>query len=349
MLIKNVCCLPNEVKLLYEAINDFSYDGPRAKYANWLAEQGDELRSNDVQNTIEAFQRLDGAPLKSLNGSDDWQRMIAVPLLTKFINGARQFDREKMASFRNLVFSKLRPALSMSYCPEKIDPPLGTSRLWGLPDLPVGQEWPKIKMASNWYDSQDDLPKEGHCAFLGQFSFGDFARTVFGQELPTKGGFSIFTITEVHELGIVETIFLPWDNQLELVRNQAPSDLLEDKLGDETNSPKGVHQVLLKEVLSLPDPTDGPFKEVIPDCSWNEPYGDFYYELMEACGENHLGFGGYLRGTSGGDPSPNVSSIRMAVLRTNPDCGIVHFSIPSEDLPRGELERVKYVWNDWDS
>lgn len=349
MFIDNVCTLPNEEEHLYKAINDFSYDGPRAYYANWLAEQGDEPRSNDVKNTIEAFQRWDVAPLKSLNGSDDWQRMIAVPLLRKFLNGAKQFDRKKMTEFRNLVFSKLRPALSMSYRPEKIDPPLGTSRLWGLPDLPVGQEWPKIKMASNWYDSEDNLPAEGHCAFLGQFSFEDFASTVLGQELPIQGGFSIFTVTEVHELGIIETLFLPWDNQLELVRYQAPSDLVEDKLGDGTNSPKGVHQVFLKEVLSLPDPTDGPFKKVIPNCSWNETYDDFYYEMMEACGENHLGFGGYLRGTTGGDPSPDVNSIRMAVLRTNPDCGVVHFSIPSEDLSTGELGNVKYVWSDWDS
>jgi len=349
MHVNNVCDLPKEAELLHKAIADFSHDGPRAQYANWLAEIGDVRRSNDVQKTINAYQNLDRKYLNNMSGSEDWQRMIAAPLLNKFIDGAEQFDRKDMEVFRDLVFSKLKPAVSLSYTLGKTDPQLGTSRLWGLPDLPINEKWPKIKMASNWFESKDDLPAENHCAFLGQFSFKDFANTVFGQKLPKTGGFAIFTITEVHELGIVETLFLPWNNEVELVRVTPPSDLLEDKLGDTTNVPKAVHQIFLTEVLSLPDPEDGPFKGVIPNCSWNEPHGNFYCELVEACGENQLGFGGYLRGTSGSDPSPDVNSMRMAVLRTNPDVGVVHFSIPTKDLPEGRLDRVEYVWSDWDS
>ena len=188
-----------------------------------------------------------------------------------------------------------------------------------------------------------------HCAFLGQFSFSDFEGTVLGQELPEVGGFSIFTITEVHEFGIVETVFRPWSNQVALTRREPPLDLVDDKLGDGANVTHAVHEVTLKEVLSLPDATDGPFKSIIPNCSWGEPYYDFYSELLELCEEGMLGFGGYLRGTSGGDPSPDVNAIRIAVLRTDPDAGIVYFSIPAEDLPTGRLDRVEYVWSDWDS
>lgn len=69
---------------------------------------------------------------------------------------------------------------------------------------------------------------------------------------------------------------------------------------------------------------------------------------MNACNENTLGIGGYLKGTSGGDPSPNVSSLRLAILRVNPDCGNVHFAVPVLDLSAGRFDKVEYVWNDFD-
>jgi hypothetical protein len=87
----------------------------------------------------------------------------------------------------------------------------------------------------------------------------------------------------------------------------------------------------------------------MPGCGHNEAYCDVYTALMDACEAGDLGFGGYLRGTSGSDPSPDTSFLRLAILPTNPDVGIVHFAIPAEDLKQGRLDRVQYVWNDWDS
>lgn len=349
MQIYNVCNSLEEATLLYRAISDFSVDGSREKYAKWLDSQDAPERAEAVRRTIHAFQNFDASSLDKMGGSIQWQGMIAAPLLSTFINGAEKFDRDAMIVFRDVIFLKLKPALSLAYQLAETDLSLGSSRLWGLPDLPVSLDWPKIAMASNWFDAREDLPQDKHCAFLGQFSFADFKRTILGQEMPKDGGFSIFSITEVNKLGITETVIIPWLNGSEISRREPPPDLLDDKLGDGANSPYPEHEVVLHERLSLPDATWGPFGQIIPNCGWGEPYHDFYSELLSICGENRLGFGGYLRHTSGEDPSPDTNAIRLAVLRATPDAGVVHFAIPSTDLQIGRLDRVEYVWNDWDS
>ena len=349
MKINSVCLLPGEQVFLYAAIADFSYGGARNKYANWLEEHGDFERARTVQSTIAAYQNLDKLELQNLAGPASWQRMIAVPLLLNFIDNTIDIERAKLQKFRDLIFTHLRPALSLEYAIANQELEVGSSYLWGQPDIPKGEGWPKISEASNWYDAREDLPQDQHCAFVGQFAFKDFAQSVLGQELPSDGGFSIFAITEVNKLGIVETLVRPWDPQAPLSRRDAPEDIIEDKLGDTTNMPKPVHVIILTETLSLPDATDEPFSEDIPDCKYGEIYGDIYDSLLCVCDGNTIGFGGYLRGTSGGDPSPNTDALRLAVLRTNPDCGLIHFAIPAADLKIGRLNKVEYVWCDWDS
>ena len=184
--------------------------------------------------------------------------------------------------------------------------------------------------------------------FIGQIAFGDMQGTVLGQELPVLGGFAVFAIIEVMKLGIVETLVRPWNNSAKLTRHRAPQDLIEDKLGDSTNGPYPAHAMELKEVLSLPDAADGPFVDEIPGCKHGEEYRELYGNLLHCCDPGIFGFGGYLRGTSGADPSPDTQSLRFAVLRVTPDAGVIHFSVPTADLKQGRLDRVQYVWNDWD-
>jgi len=184
---------------------------------------------------------------------------------------------------------------------------------------------------------------------MGQIAWRDLKTTVYGQDLPDEGGISIFTFTEVHTLGIVETVIRPWSPEIEVQRRATPERLLGDPYGDGVNGPYEPHAILFREVLSLPDATDGPFKEVLPGFKWGEPDTDLYIVLREACGENCHGLGGYLSATSGKDPSPGVDWMRLLVMRTNPDCGVVHFSIPEADLAKGDITNAAYVWMDWDS
>jgi hypothetical protein len=135
---------------------------------------------------------------------------------------------------------------------------------------------------------------------------------------------------------------------------------MEDPLGDTTNRPKAPHAISADEDLSLPDASWGPFSEEIPGCKFKEEFYQLYAQLLGACqkdagfngqgipSSNKEGFGGYLRGTTGADPSPDTKALRFAVLPTNPDAGMVHFSIPSAGLKSGDLGSVQYVWCDWD-
>lgn len=349
MKIIKACQLPGEAALLHAAIADFSITGPRSHYADWLAAKGDAGRAHTVRATIKAYHAIRSDELADVSGDAAWLSMVGVPILRAFIESAADYPRSEMESFRDLVFAKLCPALSLTCSAMERDPDIGASHMWGLPDLPEDQIWPKVAEVSNWFDAKEQLPPENHCAFLGQFSFRDLSETVFGQELPSSGGFSVFTIAEVEELGIVETVIRPWDNAQSSTRREAPVDLIEDKLGDQTNAPAPPEAIELTETLSLPDASWGPFGNAIPNCQWGEPHHDLYYELMDVCSPHKMGFGGYLRATSGADPSPDINARRFAVLPTRPDTGTLHFSIPAGDLKAGKLDRVQYVWNDWDS
>lgn len=349
MEIIRACSTSKESQLLHAALADFSPNGPRAAYAEWLAASGDKARARAVCATIDAFHSLEQKALNDLDVDPCWARMIGIPLLSSLIGGHFRHNADGLKALRDRVFPWIRPALSLSYDPYLGEPNLGDSYLWGLPDIPDGEAWPKVSALSNWSGGKPKLPQDHHAAFIGQFAFRDMRETVLGQELPPEGGFALFGITEVWKLGIVETMVRPWGNKAPLARCDAPPDVIEDKLGDGVNSSHPSNFITLEEGLSLPDATDGPFAREIPGCHYSEEYSELYRDLMDACGAGELGFGGYLQSTSGGDPSPDAGSLRLAVLRTNPDVGIVHFAIPAADLKQGRLDRVQYVWSDWDS
>ena len=348
MRVIPICQLPGEAALLRSAVNDFSLDGPRSHYAEWLESKGEVGRANTVRATLKAYHTLNENELADLAGELNWQRMLAIPILKHLIQCLEFHTRDELESLRDLIFPKLRPAINLTYSAMKSEPELGLSRLWGLPDLPKDQTWPKVSELSNWYKAKDTLPHQNHCAFIGQFSWSDFKDSVYGQDLPKIGGVAVFAYIDINH-GIVETVTRLWDNQQPLSRRTAPLDLLNDEANDRVNAPMPVHAIELTECLSLPDATGGPFTADIPLCGWGEPFHDTYSCLIEMCGGGGLGFGGYLSGTSGEDPSLDTKSRCFAILRTTPDAGIVHFSIPENDIETGCLDNVKYVWNDWDS
>jgi uncharacterized protein (TIGR02996 family) len=349
MKIVRACSSPEECKLLRAALADFSRDGARRAYSDWLSARGDEARARVVRATIDAFESLDTSAFNDLRANLCWTRMISIPFLLVLDRARANHDADDLRRFRDLVFPRIRPALSLSYSPCKAEPDVGASYFWGLPDIPEGEAWPRVSSLSDLYSAKAELPHDHPAAFLGQIAFGDLHETVLGQELPRDGGFAVFAITEVWKLGIVETLVRPWNREATLTRCPAPSDLVEDRLGDSVNSPLPPHTIELEETLSLPDATDGLFAHEIPGCALGESYHALYEELRDACGAGVLGIGGHLRGTSGSDPSPGTSYLRLAVLRVTPDTGVVHFAIPAADLMGGRLDAVKYVWNDWDS
>lgn len=346
--VARVCATEQECKLLHEAIADFTSDGPRARYVQWLAATGENERSRLLNASLQAYRSLDASPLQGADADDHWARMIGAPLLRAFIEAGAGHNRKRLVALRDNLIKRLRPALHLSYKKASQEPRVGTSYLWGLPDIPTGEAWPKTVALSDWFHARTKIPQDLHCAFLGQFAFEEMRGTVLGEELPREGGFAVFSITEVNHLGVVETLIRPWNNRAVLERRQPPPDLLEDKLGDTVNAPKPFHVIELTEEISLPDVHHGAYASEVPGCGFQEPFHDVF-EALEDCTCGVLGFGGYLTGTSGEDPSPDARSLRFAVLRTSPEAGRIHFSIPAHDLEQGRLDRARYVWNDWDS
>jgi hypothetical protein len=342
-----------ECRLLHAALADFSPNGARARYAGWLEAQGERGRAHAVYATVRAFQDLSLAPLEQLPGDADWQRMIAAPLLSVFVRATASYDRDEAKALRDLVFPRLRPALSMDYAPADSEPEIGASYLWGLPDMAAGEAWPKTSELSDWFRARAEIPQDLHCGFLGQIAFADMKGSILAEELPSTGGFAVFAIIEVDKLGIVEVLVRPWDNAAALTRRAAPADLAEDAYGQGVNAPQPFHVMDVREVLSLPDAKRGRFAAEIPGCGYDERHDRVYDLMRDACiagaDDGLMGFGGYLSATSGDDPSPDTSSLRFAVLRSSLDAGLVHLAIPAADLRAGRLDGVQYVWNDWDA
>ena len=248
-----------ESKYIYAALADFSRDGARAEYAAWLKAQGRKEDAQAVLATIDVFQSLDARPLEEFDSESPWARMIAIPLLTRFIEMTSYDKVDAVKAVRDMAFPWLRPALSLSYEPAESEPKLGASYLWGSPDIPESESWPKIRELSDCFGAKAELPQDQHCAFVGQIAFSDMQATLLGRELPTDGGFAVFKITEPTHLGIHEALVRPWNNKVPLKRHQAPQELIEDKLGDSCNVPKPPHEITMKEELSLLYASDGPY------------------------------------------------------------------------------------------
>ena len=338
---------PEEAQLIGVSISNFTSDGPRQTYSDWLSKRGETDKANRVLASLEAYETGHAQALGDVSLDDSWSRLMGLPLLRVLIE--QTADREMFDYLKVLIFPWLKPALSLDYRPMESEPPVGSSYLWGQPDLEEGVDWALVSELPTEFGGFEAQHQTHPCAFIGQIAWRDFKETVFGQDVPEAGGLSIFAFTETLELGIMEAVIRPWSPESRLSRRAVPQALVDDIHGDGANELHAPHRLRLTEVLSLPDAHDGPFQALFPDCGWNEKYGEIYEALVEACGESCLGFGGYLRGTSGGDPSPDTHWRRVAVMRTTPDCGVLHFALPQTDIKTGRLDDVRYVWMDWDS
>lgn len=337
---------PEEAGFIRRCIVDFTKNGPRDSYAIWLRQNGDDEKAAILEVSVHAYQDGLIEPFEALPLDTSWSRMLGLPLLRTLIQqtgGGQNYHRLK-----TLILPHLKPAVAFTYSPMEGVPDIGTSYLWGHPDLAPSDAWPVIADCSDSFGGLAGLPQDFPCAFIGQIGWRDLGKTICGQDLPRHGGVSVFAFTEVNELGIMETVIRPWDTDGPLARRAPPDALNNDPHGEGANGPFQPHTIQITEVLSLPDPTDGPFEEILPGFKWGNPDNDLYFALREACGDNELGVGGYLAGTSGGDPSPGIDWRRLLVTRVTPDCGVIHLGIPSSDLTMGRLDAAQYVWMDWD-
>ncbi len=87
-------------------------------------------------------------------------------------------DRCGLSAARDLILAHTTPCFHLIAGGPAADAPLGTTRLGGAPDLPVGSVWP--------------AGKSGYCGFLGQLDLADVAARTGAADLPNRGLLSLF-------------------------------------------------------------------------------------------------------------------------------------------------------------
>ena len=176
VVVERVAQSHDELALLARIVEQPTNDLNRLVYADWLEERNDP-RGPFLRRFVEAFQT--GQPLPSLNDVPTaWADLTGLTITEAFVKCG-------LAELRNNLLALARPALRIEVSEANFDNPpstpteLGTTRLGGDPDLPVGAEFPV---------AADGVPLH----FLGQYDLADIQGTVAGLAFPTSGLLSLF-------------------------------------------------------------------------------------------------------------------------------------------------------------
>jgi uncharacterized protein YwqG len=127
--------------------------------------------------------------------------MIGAPQIKILCKGAGSFGADEIRTFRDRVFALARPSFTFEYTMTRKEPLIGSSYLWGSPDLPEGSFWPVLGECQHWHGDcglPDDLP----CNFGGQINLAELSGTVAAAALPRAGLLSFFTHCETERHGV---------------------------------------------------------------------------------------------------------------------------------------------------
>ncbi len=103
------------------------------------------------------------------------------PPLSSFDDLNALIDRCGLKPARELILSRASRCFHVIAGDPAIDSPLGTTRLGGAPDLPIGAAWPRSEY--------------GACGFLGQLDLADVRARTGALDLPRQGLLSLFVDT----------------------------------------------------------------------------------------------------------------------------------------------------------
>lgn len=221
-------------------------------------------------------------------------------------------DRCDLAGARDLILSRASPCFHMIAGPAAADAPLGTTRLGGAPDLPVGSVWP--------------LSEHGACGFLGQFDLADVRTRAGATDLPPEGLLSVFVdyIDSAADPVPVRAILTPPDATL--VRLAPPAH--EDDYGAYTGWLNPVSVAAFTPGIDLPV-SDPRLADAIADLA---PNGD-----LDAL-EDSLRF----------EPEGTIG--RLLGHGADHDGTDLRRAIHARQIGRPGLERYDFIkdWADWE-
>lgn len=345
--IERAATIPGEEVFLDQLVDNLTDDACKLVYADWLEEHGDEVRAQALRQYQTAFQSMkpsDFPDIKLLPGS--WARIIGLALV-------REIAMQEAAQYRDQLLALARPALTLRLesfdhmFPERNPPdrdpstPIGSSKIFGLPDLPAGFAWPREKDCNCNY-SESGIAPETACSFMAQFNFADFAGTQAYRSMPQSGLLSIFSCAEIDEIGMTDC-YLTYTKELtNLARLSAPAELADD----EANTPLGSLGWAVEETLDIPQVDDkSPFP--LLKRKYRDPLYDVFNTIRRSAGQRIHTLLGYTYPTSGGDPLPGAEWISLACLE-NTIQQRFHFAIKAAELRQGNFDSAQCAWFDFD-
>jgi hypothetical protein len=330
MLIEGQNILIGERVWLVKIVDNLLNHDLKNKYADWLAEQGDE-RSGFLKDFVSATKSMSDSDFPSSAGIDkEWLELIGFELM-------KSMAEEECHDFVENIVKLARPALRMNQeFEEDVNIPVGASKIGGLPDLPPNMVWPLGEDCKAIYNDDTKGVKK-LAGFLGQINLSEISHAPASKGLPTSGILSFFSFQDIENdnpdvIGVAA--FLSNSDQL---KRTSPPGLL-----SEGNQIIPAKTLLLKETLDLPETYDGPWSDEFGFDT--EEFEGFFDHFRNLNFDNILGYG---RATTGGDPTPN-KNIRHLILLVNSVGCRLHIQLSEDDLVTQKFDKLMLSWVDFD-
>ena len=176
VVVERVARSADELALLTRIVEQPTNDLIRLVYSDWLEEQGDP-RGVLLRRFVGAFQTKQELPALT-DVPTAWADLTGLTITEVFVKSG-------LTELRDNLLALARPALRIEVSEANFDDPpptpseLGTTRLGGDPDLPVGAEFPVSTVGPPHH-------------FLAQLNTADLQGTVAGLAFPPSGLISIF-------------------------------------------------------------------------------------------------------------------------------------------------------------
>jgi uncharacterized protein (TIGR02996 family) len=325
--VERVAETPEELAFLGQIVDHPTDDSARVIYADWLEER-DDARASLLRQFLEAFRAR--GPLPSLdNASAAWADLTGLTIMQKLAEVG-------LNDWRDELLAHARPALRLEVEEADFDHPpptpdaLGTTRLGGDPDLPVGASYPM---------AVDGAPLH----FLSQFDLADLQGTVGGRAFPEAGLLSIFRTQAEgkncfpHQKDYPNLVrYTPPGTQLaRLARPANPEEPLAPfrrglRIVETLRLPAGYRDW---PGVTLTREQDSQFDEVFP---------------TNLGGEAYILLGHVTHGNTGEEPlkdRPDWVQLVLVPFTEGPDYGIsdesLSYQLPAADLKAGRFARLE--------
>lgn len=352
--IDRAATIPGEDVFLDQLVDNLTDSACKLVYADWLEERGDELRATALRQYHAAFQSMEPSDFPDISLlPSSWARMTGLALV-------REIAQQDAAQYRDQFLQLARPALTINAdmfghlyeiqmasddedAPD-CDPstPVGSSKIFGLPDLPDTAHWPRQKDCNCNFVEDSSIDPEAPCSFVAQINFADFIGTQAYRWMPKGGLLSIFTCAEIESIGMTDCYLTYAKEPKNLVRHSAPDELADD----EANPILGSLGWTVEETLDIPQAGRGsPFP--LLNRNYSDPLYDVFRAIRRSAGDRRDTLLGYTYPTTGDDPLPGAEWLSLVCLQNTLEQRL-HFAIKAEHLRQGKFDEARTVWFDFD-